>query len=154
MEGIGCAVPSILWDAFEEALQTNMYRLVKDIATTLGQPHQPLLEAIKAKKVKPYLVDTSYTQESDAVCDYICQRPDAMAVLQPCGPPVLWGAGPSRCPQHMYMTQSTSNLPLLKALTPVEQIPLYMSEDGSVYDGNFKLQGRMNGNTLTLFDVE
>lgn len=155
MEGkLGCAVPTILWDAFEEALQTNIHRLAKDIANTLGQSHQPLLDAIKAKKVKPYLVEMKETGDCDMACEFVCQRPGATGILQPCGQPILWGAEVKRCPQHLHSTEADANLPTVKVLEGVEGVALYTAEDGTVYDGNYELKGRIVGSVLNIFEIE
>jgi hypothetical protein len=142
---LGSAIPSILWDAFEEALQTNMLRLAKDIATTLGKPHHPLMEAIKKEKVRPYLVDSS-CDEIDIACDYICQRPDAPALLQPCAQAVLWGF--KRCPQHMYLEKPTQpTMPMVKR-GEINDEPLFAAEDGMVYDGEYESKGRIVGKRI------
>jgi hypothetical protein len=154
MEGkLGCAVPSILWDSFENALQTNIYRLVKDIAATLGESHQPLLDAIKTNKVRPFLVDMNDATDLNLVCDYICQRPDAPAILQPCGQVVLWGTTVRRCPQHMYSSSCVSHLPPLKTIQ-VEDDTFYLSEDGILYDGNYSIRGTMTEKIVKIFEVE
>jgi hypothetical protein len=152
MEGkLGSPVPSILWDAFEEALHTNMYRLAKDIATSLGQPHQPLLDAIKTNKIRPFLVEGDRNLE--IACDYVCRRPDAPGLLQTCGQVVFWGTGLHRCPQHMYSTPLISSLPVVKAIQ-AEDVRMYVTEDGEVYDGMYNLRGRMFGKKIVLFELE
>ena len=141
---LGSAIPSILWDAFEEALQTNMLRLAKDIATTLGKPHHPLIEAIKKQKVRPYLVDSA-NEEIDIACDYICQRPDAPAFLQPCAQAVFWGF--KRCPQHMYLEKEVHRFPVLKRVE-INDEPLFVAQDGMVYDGEYESKGRIVGKRI------
>lgn len=154
MEGrLGAAVPSILWDAFEEALHTNMYRLAKDIATTLGQPTQPLLDAIKENKVRPFLVEMNDDRDLDLVCDFMCQRPDAPAILQPCGQVVLWGTTVRRCPQHMYSVPDVSHLPPSKTIR-VDDQTFYVSDDGTLYDGTYSIRGTMGGTFVKLFELE
>jgi hypothetical protein len=154
MEGrLGAAVPSIVWDAFEEALHTNMYRLAKDIAMTLGQPNQPLLDAIKANKVRPFLVEMNEDRDISLVCDYICQRPDAPAILQPCGQVVLWGIHSRRCPQHMYSVPGVSHIPSVKAIQ-VDDQRFYVSEDGTIYDGSYTIRGTLTGKTVKIFEVD
>ena len=147
---LGSAIPSILWDAFEEALQTNMLRLAKDIATTLGKPHHPLMEAIKKQKVRPYLVDSG-NDEIDIACDYICQRPDSPAFLQPCAQAILWGF--KRCPQHIYLEKDTiPQLPIVKSVE-FEEEPLF-AEDHVLYDGENQAKGRITDKKVFLFEVK
>jgi hypothetical protein len=147
---LGSAIPSILWDAFEEALQTNMLRLAKDIATSLGKPHHPLMEAIKKQKVRPYLVDSA-NEEIDITCDYICQRPDTPALLQPCAQAILWGF--KRCPQHMYLEKAPpSQLPVAKTVE-IDEETLYVEED-ILYDGEYEAKGRIGNKKVFLFEVK
>jgi len=147
---LGSAIPSILWDAFEEALQTNMLRLAKDIATTLGKPHHPLMEAIKKQKVRPYLVDSA-NDEIDIACDYVCQRPDAPAFLQPCAQAILWGY--KRCPQHMYLEKEPlPPFPFLKRVRNDDET-LFAIED-TLYDGENQAKGRITDKKVFLFEVK
>ena len=156
--GLGSAVPSILWDAFEDALHVNMVRLAKDIAKTIGQPVQPLLDAMTTKKVRPYLFEaTDDTREIDARCDYVCCRPDAPLFLQPCGQPVFWGHTKSlRCPEHLYCGDLVSQkraLPVLKRLEESEEIEeaLYSSEDGTLYDKDYVARGQYDERTGSVY---
>jgi hypothetical protein len=167
---LGLPVPKLLYDAFEEVFSANARRFAKDIAKTLQQPEGPLLEALfkgPAAQVKPYLYEEAAEQELDLRCDYICQRPEAPLFLQPCCAPVLWSAatpGHRRCPQHLYSKPLTAavlrSLPVLfpleaEALDP-EEVPLFRSEDGTVYDKDFQVRGRYDFPTksLRLFEVE
>ena len=145
------AVPSVIWDAFEEALQTNMYRLVKDIAATVGKPHKPLMDAIKAKKIRPYIADTGDDAESlEFSCDFLCVRASAPAIQQVCGQPILWGAGVHRCPSHLFAAQPTNSLPTVKSLT-TENL---FAADGILYDGAFQAVGTITDTEIRIFEVE
>ena len=154
---LGCPIPSIIWDTLEHALQVNMERLAKDVAKCLEQPEQPLLAALKATKVKPYIVElTNDRRDSDICCDYICQRGDSPHLLQPCGQPVFWGATHvSRCPQHMYsVPRKLPTLPVLKALSPIEdEPPLYVAEDGTIYNDEYKARGQLTDGKIILYEV-
>jgi len=162
--GLGSAVPSILWEAFEDSLHVNMLRLAKDIAKTIGQPVAPLLEAINSKKIRPYIFeDTTDTREHDMRCDYICCRPDAPLFLQSCGQPIFWGytAAP-RCPEHLYSGNNNPAspkraLPVLRTLEKPDEMDqtLYSSEDGTLYDADYVAHGHYDFNTksMTLFDI-
>ena len=155
---LGCPVPSVIWDTLEHALQINMERLAKDVAKCLEQPEQPLLAALKATKVKPYIVELSdEKRDSEICCDYVCQRGDSPHLLQPCGQPVFWGATrASRCPQHMYSVpvKPSAALPVLRALSPIEdESPLYVAEDGTIYDAEYKARGQLTDNKIRLYEV-
>lgn len=159
----GAPVPALLWESFEEVLRTNMRILVKDIATTLGQPEAPLLEAIKAQTVRPYLFEGGgdTDAELDMRCGFLCQRPDAPSILQCCGQPVLWSAAtatagaPHRCTEHLYAT-AISRPAGLPRLMRLEGQPLFHDADGLVKDGSCQTKGRycLETKRLTLFEVE
>jgi hypothetical protein len=161
----GAPVPALLWESFEEVLRTNMRILVKDIATTLGQPEAPLLEAIKAQTVRPYLFEASSDADTelDMRCDFLCQRPDAPTILQRCGQPVLWCAataaagagGIHRCTEHIYAT-AISRPAGLPRLLRLEGQPLFHDAEGLVKNGSCQAKGRycLETKRLTLFEVE
>jgi hypothetical protein len=154
---LGCPVPSILWDSFEQALQVNMERLAKDVAACLEQPEQPLLTALKSQKVKPYIVElTEDTRDSDICCDFICQRGDSPKFLQKCGQAVFWGATRvSRCPQHMYsISETIPKLPVLKQITGINyETPLFVAEDKTIYDIHYTAKGRLTDSKIILYTV-
>lgn len=157
--GVASAIPSLIWESLENALQANMLRLAKDVAKTLGQPHAPLVEALQAQKVRPYIFEESEdTREQDMRCDYICQRPDTPLFLSACCQAVLWNAtSVCRCPEHLYAgpTQPTgSTLPVLKRLE-YEEEPLWVAEDGTCYDAEYEAKGYYNSKSgkLLLFEV-
>jgi hypothetical protein len=152
---LGCPVPSIIWDTLEHAMQVNMERLAKDVAKCLEQPEQPLLAALKLKKVRPYIVEIDDARDSDICCDYICQRGDSPHLLQPCGQAVFWGATrASRCPQHMYsIPLKLPALPVLRALTPIEDEPLYVAEDGTIYNAQYEPRGQLTDGKIVLYEV-
>ncbi len=163
---VGVPVPALLWDTFEEALRVNVRRLAKDIAGTLGTSDVPLLDALfKGPKgsVRPYLFEDdagiAAGQEVDMRCRHMCQRPDAPAILQPCGRPIVWATGASakhRCAEHLYATptpaQKVASLP---ALVPLEtsadaDTPLFRSSDGTVYDSDYQPRGHYDLETKVL----
>ena len=154
---LGIPIPSILWDTLEHTLQTNMERLAKDIAKCLEQPEQPLLLALKSQKVKPYIVELGEdTRDSDVRCDYVCQRGDSPKFLQACGQAVFWGATHvCRCAQHMYsIPESHPTLPVLKLLTGIEhESPLFVAEDGTIYDNDYIAKGRVTDDKIFLYSL-
>lgn len=149
---LGSAVPTVIWDAFEEALQTNMYRLVKEIATAVGKPHMPLMDAIKAKKIRPYLAETGDDAESlEFSCDLLCVGPSTPAIQQVCRQPILWGSGVHRCPSHLFAEQPTESLPTVQSLTTH---PTLFASDGTLYDGTFQAVGTITDTEIRIFEVE
>lgn len=155
--GVASAIPSILWESLENALQANMLRLAKDVAKTLGQSHIPLVEAIQAQKVRPFIFEESEdTRENDMRCGYICQRPDAPLFLQACGQAVLWNATTShRCPEHLYsVVAAKTTLPVLKRVEYDEEEALYVAEDGTCYDVEYEPRGQYiaDSKQLVLFE--
>ena len=155
--GVASPIPSLIWESLENALQANMLRLAKDVAKTLGQPHVPLVEALQAQKVRPYIFEESEdTREQDMRCDYICQRPDTPLFLTACGQAVLWNAtGVCRCPEHMYAGAPVRPaLPVLRRLE-YEEEPLWVAEDGTCYDAAYEVKGRYapNSGKLALFEL-
>jgi hypothetical protein len=147
-----------------------MRMLVKDIATTLGQPEAPLLEALRSKTIRPYLFEDAAEQdkELDMRCQHLCQRPDAPAYLQPCGQPVVWHATPCpnghRCAEHLYAAPvpRPAGLPRRRPLQMdgVDEdlrgpYTLYHTDDGTVLDGTGAPRGRYTADSqrLTLFQV-
>jgi hypothetical protein len=152
---LGVPVPSLLWGTFEDALRLNVRRLAKDIATTLGQPEQPLLDALfksPAGACRPYLIEEFGADEKETTlaCCFPCQRPDAPKFLSPCGQPILWMAttdpSQARCPQHLYATlpAAAAALPMLTPLEEVEGEQLWRDEAGTLYDKEFRPRGTMN----------
>lgn len=171
---VGVPVPALLWDTFEEALRVNVRRLAKDIAGTLGTSDVPLLDALfKGPKgsVRPYLFEddpaTAAEQEVDMRCRHMCQRPDAPAILQSCGRPIVWATGAGskhRCAEHLYAAPPASQkMAALPVLIPLEAAgisdaasgPLFRSTDGTVYDSDYRACGSYDLETkvLMLFQV-
>ena len=158
----GAPIPALLWESFEEVLRANMRLLAKDIASTLGQPEAPLLEAIRTNTVRPYLFEESdQDRELDTRCGHLCQRPDAPTILQPCQQPVFWSAAGEhqRCTEHLY-TPSIPRPTGLQRLHPLQSCddcptPLYHDSDGNVKDGHGTLRGHYSSakHRLTLFQV-
>jgi hypothetical protein len=167
----GAPIPSLLWESVEEAMRANMRILAKDIAATLGQPDAPLLEALRSATVKPYLFEEAdQDKELDMRCDFLCQRPDAPAVIQQCRQPVFWNAthcstGTHRCTEHLYATPMPRPAGLMR-LRPLEMdgidaeedsdTSLFHTQDGSVLNGAGAARGRYEprAKRLTLFVVE
>ena len=151
---LGAPIPAILWSSLEDVLEANMRRLVKNIAGALRQPHEPLLQAIQAHKIKPYIFEGGDDKEVDMRCTFLCQKPAAPLFCQPCGQPVLWSADTSRCAEHAYSKVGRASLPVLRPIEGEEE-PLFVSEDDTVYNIYYEALGTYNrgAERLTLFRV-
>lgn len=149
----GAPIPAILWISLEEAMKTNMRRLAKDIASTLAQPEQPLMDALfkgKEAVIRPYLFEEAdEDKDIDMRCSVICQRPDAPLFLQQCGRPVFWdatkGAGPHRCTRHLFTApvlrpRLPDLFPLLSESEELEE-PLWHMSTGEVVDAENRPRG-------------
>jgi hypothetical protein len=130
-----------------------MYRLAKDIATTLRQPEAPLLQALKQSPIRPYIFEASDETEIDMRCDALCLKPSAPKFYQSCGQAILWGGG-RRCAEHAYSTKTTYSLPKLWRLKDQEE-PYFVSEDDTVYNAEYEAVGHYNrkNSRLTIFKV-
>jgi hypothetical protein len=149
----GAPIPEVIWSSLESVLHANMYRLAKDIATTLRQPEAPLLQALKQSPIRPYIFEDSEDKEIDMRCDALCLKPSAPKFYQPCGQAILWGDG-RRCAEHAYSIKTTYSLPKLWRLKDQEE-PYFVSEDDTVYNTEYEAVGRYNRNSglLTIFKV-
>ena len=145
----GAPVPEVIWSSLESVLHANMYRLAKDIATTLRQPEAPLLQALKKDTIRPYIFEDD--TEIDMRCDALCLKPEAPKFYQPCGQAILWGDG-RRCAEHAYSTKLTYSLPKLRRLKDQEE-PYFVSEDDTVYNAEYEVVGRYNSGRLIRFRI-
>lgn len=157
---LGLPVDGLLYTVFESAVKASVRLLVKDIATAVGQPEDPLLKALKANQVRPYIFEEDATEkEPDMRCTYVCQRPDQPAILQPCGQPVYWNAGCARCAEHLYAKATKPQ----GRLTPVQRIEeidecrgLFVTGEGMVMNGAGEVVGTYykESQRLIVFEVE
>jgi hypothetical protein len=44
-------------------------------------------------------------------------------------------------------------LPVLKALSPVEDEPLYVAEDGTIYNAEYEPRGQLTDGKIILYEV-
>lgn len=87
-------IPKLYWDVFQGAFQTKIKRLAKEIATSLGQPEQPLLKALIAEKVDVYLFEEEGSEFIDLPsmrCKHQIVSSENLSVLKTCDQPVLLG---------------------------------------------------------------
>lgn len=138
----GAPVPQLFWEELETKFKDHSRRLIRDIAKTLAVSHEPLERAFfKGQVLRPYLYEDQANQEADIGmrCTYLCQRPDAPALVQTCGQPVLWSAGlhgTHRCPTHAFTSgHATTPVASLRRVTgTLEEMgtggegPLYVTE--------------------------
>jgi hypothetical protein len=153
---LGAPIPSIIWSSLEDVLSTNMRLFAKDIAKTLGRPEAPLLEALNAQKIRPYIFEVSDEKEIDMCCPVLYVKPDAPHFLQRCGHPIVWTSDTRRCMEHLFdrAALTVSSLPVLRRLDyrRGEQV-LYVSEDSTVYTAENVAVGQFVKGVLTLFIV-
>ncbi len=156
-------VRRLFWDALEVALEAQTHRLAKDIATALGQPEGPLLKALRAEKVKAYLLDTTADQEVEDISTFRCNHVIREGpFLRPCGAPVVWSDtdGPRETCLH-HSLYPNPRPPDTAVLTPItlevegaEVRYLINETTGEVFTEHGDLCGRFSGGKLTLFEIE
>ena len=132
-----------------------MRLFAKDIAKTLGRPEGPLLHALQADKIRPYIFEASEQKDIDMCCPVICVKPEAPLFLQPCRNPVAWTSSSNRCVEHLtYRRSNPTSLAKYQRLEhTMDGEALYVSEDSSVYLSNNTLVGNFANGKLTLFTV-
>lgn len=154
---LGVPVPSILWSSLEDVLSTNMRLFAKEIAKSLGQPEGPLLHALNATKIRPYIVESNETSEIDMCCGVFCVKPEAPYFLQQCGHPIAWTSDTRRCMEHLSHKSSAppTSLPILQRLEyKVDEQTLYVSEDSTVYTAENVAVGQFVDGILILFRID
>lgn len=123
-----------------DVLEANTLRLAKEIGEALGVSHAPLMTAIRAKKMHPYVVEfTGDERDIDVRCDYVCQKD---LLVHVCSQPVLWRPAETsskRCPEHLYSKPIPARS--LPTLSPTDDSQLFLSEDGTLYDSEFMPRG-------------
>ena len=151
---LAAPIPSILWSSLEDALSTNMRLFAKDIAKTLGRPEAPLLQALHAEKIRPYLFEASEEKkEIDMCCKALCIKPDAPLFLQSCGNPIVWCSSVERCMEHQYyISPNTLGLRILRRLE--HPTPLYLADNCTVYSAENIAVGYYKKNVLYLFEID
>lgn len=142
-------VPKPLWDALENVLMVKSKELIKDLALALHQSEKPLLDAFKAKKHAFHLVDfTDPLAEAPLCTALVCDH----AVAHRCRKPPLLGK--SVCPEHEWASSPSleQKLQLQRIVTP-EGETYFVDNLTNVYTVNFERIGMLQGDTLSLFDV-
>jgi hypothetical protein len=116
-------IPKLYWDTFQSALNSKVKRLVKEIATTLGESEQPLLKALAAEKVAAYLFEEEGSELIDLQsmrCNHCISTQENDAVLRPCRQPVVLGK--TACLQHGLVAAPPPppSLPVLHSLRDMD----------------------------------
>lgn len=151
---LGTPVPAILWSSLEDVLNTTMRLFAKDIAKTLGKPEAPLLQALQAEKIRPYILEVPEdAHDIDVCCEILCVKPDAPYFLQPCRNPICWTSTSKRCVEHLGRKSIRSFLPIVRRIDH-EGTSLYVSEDFTVYSAENEVVGQYKEGKLTLFVIE
>ena len=128
-----------------------MRLFAKDIAKTLGKPEAPLLQALQAEKIRPYILEVPEdAHEIDACCDILCVKPETPYFLQPCRNPICWTSTGKRCVEHLGQKSVRSTKPIVQRITH-EGTPFYVSEDFTVYSAQNESVGFYREGKLTLF---
>lgn len=128
-----------------------MRLFAKDIAKTLGKSEEPLLKALQAEKIRPYILEVPEdAHEIDAYCDILCLKPEAPYILQRCKNPICWTSTSKRCVEHLGRKSVRSALPTVQRIVH-EGTPLYVSEDFTVSSAENKAVGVYREGKLTLF---
>lgn len=156
-------VRKLFWEALELALETQTHRLVKEIASAVGQPEAPLRKALREETVRVHLVDETVDQDVDIeehrCCD-IVRWSSTAPYLAPCHAPVLWsGDGPTkRCLTHTIHPSDirpSLELPVLERLRDDDgEVYSVDTLHGYVYDEAGHLRGRHSNGTLRIFTLD
>ena len=142
-------IPQVLWESIDAILFNKAKSLAKDIATELGMPPQPLIDAIKKMEIGKF---TLASEDDDTVyqCQALVQRG---LIYMRCRNPTL-GAAPRLCSCHGNDKYSVDKpaLPELKRITTTEGI--FFTDDSTVYNTQAKPCGTLKNGVVTLFEVE
>jgi hypothetical protein len=157
-------VRKYMYDALSIAIETQVHRLAKDIASALGQPEEPLLKALKTDTIKILLHDESGDDDIEDLEDHRCQawiQPAGSPFYQCCGSAVVWmkGTPTTLCLHHSLEGARVlpPGIPPLVRIETEEKGPVLIdSTTGHVYTEDGEMCGRYVAakKKLTLFEVE
>ena len=111
-------IQRIYWDTLQTALNAEVKRLAREVARTLHQPEQPLLQAIQQRTTGAYLFEEAESELCDIQrmrCKYIVPSLENPSVLCECRQPILLGAG-NACPTHLHKESPNVTLPRLRII--------------------------------------
>lgn len=155
-------VRKLFWDALELALETQVHRLAKDIASSLGQSEDPLLKALKSERVSAALLEDARDEEVEDLAELRCEALVPVAAGSPfltrCCQPVLWTGSPlhalNRCLQHSLQGSGPAPPAIVKRIEREEEPPLYVEPStGYVYSESGTQVGRFRpeSNRILMF---
>jgi hypothetical protein len=152
MEEFRVPFNKLIYESFEDALQSNINKLVKDIANTLEVDPKILLIELKKEKILTYLIEEDYPDIDDMKCKYYDKKAN---IYVPCDEPVIFKK--DHCVGHMNYRISKSQIPKdtleLRVLT-LKNIKYYRDSDNRVLDSLFKPIGYFEDDTNILYEFE
>lgn len=148
-------IPKIYWDALQSALQAEVKKLAREVASSLKEPEQPLLKALASEKVSAYLFEEEGQEFQDIQsmrCQHPAPSPENAAIFQICNQPILLGKG-NACPLHTHKKKpNIEQLPVLRRIKIDDAIYLLDSENRIYSPDGFKICGFYKNNKCTLFE--
>ena len=144
------SIPKPLWDALENVLMVKSKELIKDIAKSLHQPAQPLLEAFKANKHTFFLQELEDPTENKFECEaLLCDH----AVGHRCRKPVILGR--KVCPEHtIWKSPPLQNKAEVKRVETGTADVYFVDSLQNVYTANFERVGQLDDDKLVIFEIE
>lgn len=149
-------IPKIYWDVFQSALQTKVKRLAKEIASSIGQPEQPLLKALLTEKVSAYLFEEEGSEFIDLPsmrCKHYRQSLENPLVVCACNQPVLLGN--TACLLHQNKELQSVTLPVIREVQDMETgISYWVDAENTVRDKkDMSLIGCYSNKRIVLFSI-
>jgi hypothetical protein len=149
-------IPKIYWDVLQSALQTKVKRLAKEIASSIGQPEQPLLKALVTEKVSVYLFEEEGSEFIDLPsmrCKHYRQIPENPLVVCACNQPVL--LGDTACLLHKNKELQPLTLPIIREVRDTETgISYWIDSENTVRDKkDMSLIGSYSNKRIILFSI-
>lgn len=123
-------------------------KLAKEVAKTLRQPEQPLLQAIGKETIPLYLVEAADPTNEEFLCRSLSTDTEVAHV---CRKPVLYGT--AACPEHSRGQETVSaKLPRLhRFVTDEDEVYYYDELLRNVYDKHYCLCGVLSRSTPPVF---
>lgn len=146
-------IQRIYYDALEVALQAQVKRLARDIATTLREPEQPFLKYLASQKIGAYLFEEEGSELVDIQtmrCSSYVASSQNPSILVKCNEPVLLGANlgtkqKTACPFHCAHPQPAPST-ALKTYRLVDGL-YWLDEDNVLYTLDLQPCGRYESDT-------
>jgi hypothetical protein len=139
-----------LWESMEAVLLAHAKKLAKEVAKTLRQPEQPLLQAIGKETIPLYLVEMADPTNEEFLCQSLSTETEVAHV---CRKPVLYGT--ASCPEHSRGQGQQSvpaNLPRLhRFVTEEDEVYYYDELLRNVYDEHYCFCGVLSRSNPPVF---